>query len=191
MAKIPRTPEKELDAERSDSDDREFQLTEEDRLLVSQADTDEYWEQPMNLVAPPPRPGYEQYWVRAALGDQTDSINFARAKRKGWMPRRADTVDPEFYTERITHGKFAGVIGANNLGLVLCERPVSIGKREREFLARKSASQRAAITRDFEQLEDKRMPQQITMRAKVTRGGRRPPVRRDDPPPDNDLEGND
>lgn len=101
------------------------------------------WSQPMNLEAPPPRPGYTQRWVTAVAGGEDDVQNLIRKQhpRYGWTPRRADTV-PNGQAPSITKGQFAGCIGV--MGMVLMERPIKVATAHRQAIDEKTRRQESA-----------------------------------------------
>lgn len=99
-----------------------------------QADTP--WEHAASLTAPPARPGFDQRWVRVALKGDEDFTNTSRKFREGWRPRLASTVPPKFNPPRIATGKYEGCIGVE--GMLLCERPATIGAKQREAIREKT-----------------------------------------------------
>lgn len=93
------------------------------------------WVRAASLAAPPPRPGFDQRWVRVANKEEADPTNSARKFREGWRPRLANTVPPKYQPPTISHGRFAGCIGVE--GMLLCERPKQLTeKRNAHFRQR-------------------------------------------------------
>ncbi len=95
------------------------------------------------LKAPPARPGYTQRWVRVTVFGKDDPINMTRQFRKGWRPRKFETVPTDFGTPTEQHGRFAGCLVVE--GSVLCERPIEIAKKHRAHLRDKNDKQTEAI----------------------------------------------
>lgn len=75
----------------------------------------------------PARPGYVQRWIRVQRGREADSRNIYKAARKGWEPRKADTVPKSMQWLMVRHEGMGGVIGTHDL--VLMERPVDLESR--------------------------------------------------------------
>lgn len=163
--------------ERASKDER-MQETNPDPALFSEHVDDDAWKSPMNLTAPPPRPGYTQRWVRVAVQSEADVTNLAKSFRQGFRPRRIDSVeDPSAYSS-ISHGEHAGVIGVH--GMILCERPVAVDQRHRDYLRQLTDHQTRAVTSDLEKIEHKDMPITIEMTSRTERG-KRPKVAPDAP----------
>lgn len=166
-------------------DEREFtdvrmQTADPAVALRSEALEDEFWKEPVNLVAPPSRPGYTQRWVRVAIQSVDDVSNLAKAYQQGWRPRTKDTIDELQKVPTIKHGEYAGVVGVH--GMILMERPNELDEKHRAFIKRRTDHQARAITGELEAMEHKDMPLSIEMRAKVQRGGRRPRIAPDSNP---------
>lgn len=182
MAKRSGHMDESLLNERGDQDDRGHMREGEPMIASEMATWENYFQEPVNLHAPPARPGYVQRWIRVGIQNNDDPSNYAKAMRKGWKPRRMDDVGEEFEPMVAKHGEFAGVIVSH--GCVLCERPVAVDALEKEYIRRRTLQQSQAVTYDLERIEDqKAMPVSIEMRTQVQRGSRRPPVQ----PPDADA----
>lgn len=140
---------------------------------VLEIEASELWKEPSNLEAPPPRPGYVQRWVRCSIRSDSDAGNLARAARRGWMPRQAETA-PDFPAPTIKHGEFAGAIGS--VDCILCERPVELDRREKAVIQARNNRLMQATISQLEEQEHKAMPFELENRSKVIRGGRKPKV---------------
>lgn len=99
------------------------------------------------LKAPPPRPGYDQRWVRISVLGKDDLINVSRAGRKGWKARQSDTIKESFSMPTDQHGRFPGAFIVE--GMLLCERPKSISKQHREHIRTNIDRQTAAIDQEL------------------------------------------
>lgn len=107
------------------------------------------WENPSQLVAPKPRPGMDQRYVRvSARNGDVDAMNADKARRYGWTPRKAETV-PGYAPPTIQHGQFSGFIGVGEM--VLMERPKSVGDKHRAYLRQQVGDREAAIARELQQ----------------------------------------
>ncbi len=160
------------------SQDERMRETDPETALFSEKVDDDAWKSPMNLQAPPPRPGYTQRWVRVAVQSEADVSNMARSFRQGFRPRRIDTVEDRSAYSSISHGEHAGVIGVH--GMILCERPVTVDKRHREYIRSRTDLQSQAVISDLEKVERKDMPISIEMTSRTERG-KRPKVAPDAP----------
>lgn len=126
------------------------------------------WKPPSNLEAPPPRPGMSQLWVRTAIGSEDDSSNVAKQLREGWVPRRSDTVSPDFAVPTIKHGEYAGYIGIH--GLVLMEMPTERVMQRRAHYASLVRRQNQAINQDILRVQSPSVPFFETRQSRVTVG---------------------
>lgn len=108
----------------------------------------EVWNPPVQLDAPPPRPGMRQRWVRVAIGDKEDVKNVARMNKQGWRPRRVETVPGNFAPDQLLkQGRFEGCIGAE--GLVLCEMPEALAKQRDAYYRDKRNRQMEGVDRQM------------------------------------------
>lgn len=105
------------------------------------------WVQGGSLVAPPPRPGYVQRWIRVTSRGKDDAINISRKWREGWKPRAADTMPKSYQTAKLEHGRFAGYIGVE--GMVLCELPITKNKARAKFIREQTDKKVKAIDADL------------------------------------------
>lgn len=127
------------------------------------------WENPSQLVAPKPRPGMEQRWIRtSARNGEVDAMNADKARRYGWTPRKAETV-PGYVPPTIQHGQFSGFIGVGEM--VLMERPKVVGEKHRAYLREQTANRELAIQRELQQAGPEMKQHRST---KVTRGNPEP-----------------
>lgn len=178
---MPRHIEQDLAKERGDQDQRMQDDADSLSALRSGAfegmDEAQFF-QVENLKAPPPRPGYEQRWVRVSVLNDDDFSNVQRQLHYGFRPRRIDSVPEGVSAPSIRHGDFVGVIGIRDA--ILCERPIEIGNQHRAALLKRTMQQTRAITGELEKIEHEAMPIDVEMTSKVKHGsGRRPPVMSD------------
>lgn len=178
MAKASQHPDEALRSERGSGDTRGLDPAASSPMLLSdESVTDEFWKNPVNLEAPPPRPGYVQRWIRVGIQGTDDATNHSKAMRLGWRPRRVDTVDDTWKHLSTQHGDMAGVISVH--GMILCERPKAIDDQHKAHIRAVTDRQTRAVMSDLAQMENRRMPVSIQMKTQVERGGRVPRVARD------------
>lgn len=90
----------------------------------------------------PPRPGYEQRWVRTYIRGEQDQSNVMKKFNHGWRPRLANTIpDGQFAANVDFQG--ASVIGIH--GMILVERPAEIGDKQRAAIRQDIDLQMAAV----------------------------------------------
>lgn len=137
------------------------------------------------LQAPPPRPGFEQRWIRIRLGEKDDPQNIARklSAREGWTPVRLDHVAGDYNVPSFTYGRLGTVIGVSDL--ILCERRLEIGMARRKYFRDKLARQMAsADKRHIKAVEQDDHPimggAKEDMAPTVGRGTRRRPAAQED-----------
>ena len=105
---------------------------------------DNFWEEPLNLQAPPPRPGYVQKWARVAVGADADATNVARLAKGGWTPRPADTCEGFV---AVKGGDFNGCIGVH--GMVLMEQPVELAGKRQQLIRNRVNKLTMAVDKDL------------------------------------------
>jgi hypothetical protein len=125
---------------------RESQSDARNTPRMSVPDID--WRSPMALDAPPPRPGFEQRWIRMTLkGGEHDVQNVNTKSRLGWTPRDPTTI-PEgqlFSSISTQAGAHGGVIRVGNM--VLHEIDKRLLKRQRQINMAKAQAQEEAVVR--------------------------------------------
>lgn len=94
----------------------------------------------------PPRNGpdgkpMDQVWIRTRLGGETDVDNLQRIRDRGWRPRPPDTLPG--YTPVMMPGIERPVIGVS--GMVLFERPHTLGVADRDAIMRERNAQLDAV----------------------------------------------
>ncbi len=111
---------------------RKSRETEQSHDTRDQEDREQVWEEPALLLAPPPRPGMTQRWVRTSILDNETPQHVMRRMREGWTPRPADTIPKDFAMPTIDHGQWEGAVGVE--GMILCEMPNErVALRTRHF----------------------------------------------------------
>ena len=108
------------------------------------------WRQPLNLDAPPPRPGMVQRWVRAELRSEVDNLNWQTKNREGWTPRDPATIpDHESYFGTASH-RGASVIRVG--GLILMEMPEERLRSKRRYIKELSRRQEQSVSAEVEKV---------------------------------------
>jgi len=131
-----------------------LEVTQPDRLTRDQEiraedvhePYDDIWEEPLLLDAThiQPRAKMQQRWMRTIIDGQADESNIARYLNKGWKPRQADSIPNDVAAPTI--GGFRGygsVVGVH--GMVLMERDVELGNREKRAVRARTKAQLAAV----------------------------------------------
>jgi hypothetical protein len=91
-----------------------------------------HWVHSSSLLTPPARAGMEQRWVRYMYGNDEDNTNYSRKLAQGWKTRKDSDIPDEMLPMKMEQGRMAGCLVVQ--GMVLCERPLSIGhRREKHF----------------------------------------------------------
>lgn len=131
--------------------------------------------EPSNLLAPDPRPGFVQRWIRIDVrGDGRDTMNYSRALREGWQPRPVDSIPAAYHPPIKGNGMHVGNLVVHDL--VLCEMPEErfalIKERKRLRTVRQNQAIDGNVFREFGKGKDLL---EVSRKSTVTRG-RRPPV---------------
>ena len=107
------------------------------------------WEEPLLLDATniPPRPGYEQYWVRTILDHKPDLNNVAKKMNMGFKPRSVDSVPKGVHPPKVNFEDFTNVVGVH--GMLLMEIPVAESERYRRAIRSRTNEQMAAVDSDL------------------------------------------
>ena len=102
------------------------------------------------LVAPQPRPGMVQRWVRLHSLNGSDAVNAQQRFREGWRPRVLDDLAPEYLvTLPISrHARLGQIIQVEEM--ILCERPEGLHKRQLEMEAEKTRDQALGVSANLE-----------------------------------------
>ena len=113
------------------------------------------WSPAPLLPKPDPRPGFDHRYVRASMRGEADNINVSQAMREGWVPILAEEY-PELMivSDRGSQYPDNVLIG----GLLLCKRPVEIGKKIEEHARKELNQQMDAVDRNYFREQDSRMP---------------------------------
>ena len=143
---------------------------------LSEIEAGELWAEPTNLEAPPARRGYVQRWIRGSTRSESDPGNLAKAMRRGWKPRMADTA-PDFPAPTIKHGEFPGAIGS--VDCILCERPEALDWKEKAIQRARTRRQMDATVAMLQQNEHRAMPFEMENRSSVGKGSRVPKAAED------------
>tara|TARA_R110000765_G_scaffold19517_13_gene51176 strand:+ start:2452 stop:2937 length:486 start_codon:yes stop_codon:yes gene_type:complete len=138
------------------------------------------WIQPSNLEAPPPRPGMGQKWVATSILGKDIPHMTAKRLREGWVPRKAETVEDDFFVPTIQHGQFEGIVGVE--GMILCEMPLEMIEARKRYFKEATDQQNEYVE---QQLEDSAPGAHQTRNTKVKRGSGVAPELQED---EDDLE---
>ena len=111
---------------------------------------------PNNLDAPDPKvDGIKYRWIRVTSGGEDDSQNISKKRREGYEFVRAEE-HPEFDAPKHESGKYAGVIGTDDL--VLAKIPTEMSEAKKEFFEQKTRRQTAAVDNDLLKQQHPSMP---------------------------------
>jgi hypothetical protein len=113
------------------------------------------WAPPTVLPVPEQQDGYSFRWVRTAMRNEPDNMNFSRKLREGWEPVRIDD-HPELKVLPDIDTRFEGnvVVG----GLMLCKIATEILDQKRAYNESQAATQVEAVENNYLREQDARMP---------------------------------
>lgn len=100
-----------------------------------------------NLIAPKPRPGMVQRWVRYEDRSGVDKPNWASRLQHGWKPRPVDTVPDYERHYQVAHNS-SGPDMIMVDGLVLCEMPAQLLARHAKWVAEQNQQMMRAVQTD-------------------------------------------
>jgi len=125
----------------------------------------------LNTKHMPPREGMEQRWIRTTIQGEDDQSNVFRAVNQGWKPRKADTVTLGQFVPTINY-QGANIIGIR--GMILMERPVEMGEKQRAYYDRQADTQIAAVEQNMHKVREKgsglTRPEFTERKSSVSRG---------------------
>lgn len=127
------------------------------------------YQPPSLLDAPEPPAGYKHRWVRTSVMGEDDTRNYAKKRRIGYEPVRAEEY-PDWHAPTIDGGRLDGVIGHS--GLVLCRIKEEIVEGRQAYYEGRAQRQDEATTNDFMAVENPVMPLSVQKRSTVTTGSR-------------------
>ena len=131
--------------------------------------------QPLTLVAPKPRKGFEQRWVLYEVNGRPHRKRIQTSRRMGWFPRRGSTIKDKSYSLTKVDGSTESILKIN--GYVLCEMPIERVKALRKVIANKNERQALAVEQDL--LRDGNnngVPTEYKSRTQTKLGTKRPNV---------------
>lgn len=115
------------------------------------------WEPKGGLVAPAPRSGMEQKWVRRiAPNGVNDATHLSyQLGRAGWKPRRLETVPEEERSlfPMSSDAAFGKVITSGDL--MLCERPQALGDARRAFYEKRTVRQMQLVNQEIAAINER------------------------------------
>lgn len=119
------------------------------------AESDKPWVRPSSLLAPDPRPGFVQRWVRIGTKGEDDPTNVAHKLREGWKPRPAESVPASFSVPTIAHGRWAGCVGVGEM--VLMERPKALQEKRNDYYRNRTDRVTEGMEAELQAQSDPRM----------------------------------
>ena len=128
--------------------------TETERLPERPDEFADDWTPPAFTAAPPVRPGMEQRWVRCRVLGTEDYQNILKRQQQGWSARSVESLPPDFAFLSRRFGDMGSVIC--NQDSILMERPISVGDRMRQYVAR----QTGRLSDSIRQYVGNQMPRQ-------------------------------
>ncbi len=111
---------------------------------------DHVWKAPLNLDAPPERPGYRQRWVRSEFRNEKDNLNWQAKLREGWVPRDPETVPnaEQYFGSHVQSTESVIRVG----GLILMEIPEDKLRAKRRAIDQISRSQEQSVSVDTDKV---------------------------------------
>jgi hypothetical protein len=130
------------------------------------------WVRPSALMAPPPRPGYVNRWIRFRSGNEEDRDNLDKMMSQGWRPLPKSKLRKDHVLTANLEGKYGQFV--TKRGLILMELPEDLWNQRRDFYAVKQQKMTESIDRNLFREQDRRMPFMTPeRRTTVTRRARR------------------
>ncbi len=130
------------------------------------------WVRPSALMAPPPRPGYVNRWIRFRSGNEEDRDNLDKMMSQGWRPLPKSKLRKDHVLTANLEGKYGQFV--TKRGLILMELPEDLWLQRRECYERKKNIMTESIDRNLFRENDRRMPFMTPeRRTTVTRKARR------------------
>lgn len=146
---------------------------------IPSADFEPSWRRQPSLMAPPPREGYVQKWIRMVDVDgNPDTRNIEESvRREGWRPRFISTVPAKdnrgYPTQKWSDKGDAIYVG----GMCLMERPIALEESMRRMLKAETDRRTSAIWGNQIDEKDRRYAGTSYEQERVTSvGGRVAPV---------------
>ena len=134
----------------------------------------ESWDNPTNLPAPNPRPGWDhRYVMTRVLGDtQIGNTNVNKRFREGWSPCKLEEY-PEFNDLLLDYNSDWVKKGHIEIGgQVLCKMPAELAEARKERLRDHAQTQMESVDNIYLKDNDPRMPKQVFERKSRTTFGR-------------------
>lgn len=130
------------------------------------------WVRPSALMAPPPRPGYVNRWIRFRSGNEEDRDNLDKMMSQGWRPLPKSKLRKDHVLTANLEGKYGQFV--TKRGLILMELPEDLWNQRRDFYMQKQQKMTESIDRNLFREQDRRMPFMTPeRRTTVTRRARR------------------
>lgn len=130
------------------------------------------WIRPSTLLAPPPRPGYMNRWIRFRAGNDEDRDNLDKAMSQGWRPIPKTRLRNEHELTANLEGKYGKYVVKR--GLILMELPEDLWLQRQEYYTGKQRKMTESIDRNLFAENDRRMPfLKPERRSSVTQKARR------------------
>ena len=128
------------------------------------------WENPVNLPAPTPQPGWVFRWVRTALLGEADNPNVSRKFREGWIPCKSED-HPELSILMDHKSEWATKGNIEVGGQILCKIPEEKAKARDEYFAGQAKNQIESVDNAYFKDNDPRMKKEVYERKSRTSFG--------------------
>lgn len=129
------------------------------------------WRSAKRLDAPPPRPGFRQYWARYRADSAEDAEVFDEMLEEGWRPVARSRVRKVHELTANSHGKYGQYYVKR--GLILMEIPERIYVQRERYFREQNRAQNKGVDRTMFKLQNRYMPllrpersTQVTTRAR-------------------------
>ena len=129
------------------------------------------WENPVNLPAPDPQPGWVFRWIRTSLLGNADTPNVSRRFREGWVACKAED-HPELKILQDYNSEWAKKGNIEVAGQLLCKIPEDLAKQRQEYFDKQAQSQIDTEDNACFKDNDPRMNKEVYERSSKTTFGR-------------------
>lgn len=146
------------------------------------------WRPTSRLDAPPPRPGFENRWVRFRAGNEEDAQHFEECLEEGWRPVKRSRVRQVHELTHSTHGNYGQYYVKR--GLILMEIPERLQLERSRYFKKQQQDMNRGVDRNLFKINHRVMPLlQPERSTRVTTTARR--GRLDDQVPGDEAEAGD
>lgn len=109
------------------------------------------WGDEANLIAPEPREGMTQRWVRVGIDGADDPKNMHKKHRQGWRPRPVETMAESFKELGTKRAWSEGILRVDDL--VLMEMSTDRVEARRRHYTQKTANLMRAVDTELQQAQ--------------------------------------